>query len=248
MSIEQVQERVADIQSRIAALAPPKVAAAPAAPAGAAPSPGDFATALRSAIGTAAAGPVPARPAPYAPVPAGPVPAGLTSVGDAAGTAAGQQVNRAGAATGSASAQAGGLPAWTAQLPAAARQHVPALVSAGDATGVDPRLLAAVAWTESGFSATARSGAGAVGLMQLMPATARGLGVDPSDPAQSALGAARYLAEQLRAQDGRLGVALAAYNAGPGAVRRYGGIPPYEETQNYVRTVLSRYTVLTGPS
>ena len=141
---------------------------------------------------------------------------------------------------------AGAQPAWADTLPAAARQHLPALLAAGTATGVDPRLLASVAWSESGFSAGARSGAGALGLMQLMPATARGLGVDPLDPAQAALGAARYLKEQLQTQGGRTDLALAAYNAGPGAVRKYGGIPPYAETQAYVRKVLDRYAALGG--
>ena len=112
--------------------------------------------------------------------------------------------------------------------------------------GVDPRLLAAVAWSESGFSAGARSPAGAVGLMQLMPRTAAGLGVDPTDPQQALRGGARYLSQQLKAFGGREDLALAAYNAGPGAVRKHGGIPPYAETQAYVRTVLSRYTALGG--
>ena len=150
---------------------------------------------------------------------------------------------RAAAAVPAASAAS---PAWAAQLPPAARQHVPALVAAGAATGVDPRLLASVAWTESGFNAGARSAAGAVGLMQLMPATARGLGVDPSDPAQAARGAATYLSQQLQTSHGRVDLALAAYNAGPGAVRTYGGIPPYAETRAYVAKVIDRYTSLGG--
>ena len=136
--------------------------------------------------------------------------------------------------------------AWASTLPAAGRAYVPAFTSAAAATGVDARLLAAVAWTESGFSPTARSGAGATGLMQLMPATARGLGVDPSDPGQAVLGAARYLSQQLKAHGGRVDLALAAYNAGPGAVRTYGGVPPYAETRRYVTTVLDRYTSLGG--
>ncbi len=76
--------------------------------------------------------------------------------------------------------------------------------------------------------------------MQLMPATARGLGVDPLDPAQAVDGAARLLAGYLKDYDGRTDLALAAYNAGPGAVRRYGGVPPYEETRTYVQRV-TRY-------
>ncbi len=105
--------------------------------------------------------------------------------------------------------------------------------------GVSARLLASVAQQESGFNPRAVSSAGAQGLMQLMPATARGLGVTNSfDPAQAVDGAARLLRD-LKAEFGRVDLALAAYNAGPGAVHRYGGIPPYPETQNYVRSVLA---------
>ena len=110
---------------------------------------------------------------------------------------------------------------------------------AGSRHGVDPALLAAVAQQESGFDASAVSPAGAQGLMQFMPATARGLGVDPFDPASAVDGAARYLAE-LTEQFGSTELGLAAYNAGPGTVSRYGGIPLYVETQDYVRTVTSK--------
>lgn len=116
--------------------------------------------------------------------------------------------------------------------------------SAGAAHGVDPALLAAVADAESGFDPNAVSHAGARGLMQLMPATARGLGVtDPTDPAQAIDGAARLLAGNLQ-RFGSVESALAAYNAGPGAVQRYGGIPPFPETQKYVPKVLERYEEL----
>jgi hypothetical protein len=114
---------------------------------------------------------------------------------------------------------------------------------AGSRHGVDPALLAAVAQQESGFNASAVSPAGAQGLMQFMPATARGLGVDPFDPASAVDGAARYLAD-LTEQFGSTELGLAAYNAGPGTVRRYGGIPPYAETQNYVRSVMSKAEAL----
>ncbi|MCW2743282.1 MAG: Lytic transglycosylase catalytic [Blastococcus sp.] len=105
--------------------------------------------------------------------------------------------------------------------------------------GVDASLLAAVASQESGFNSSAVSPAGARGLMQFMPATAAGLGVDPMDPRSAIDGAARYLSS-LKTQFGSSELALAAYNAGPGTVSRYGGIPPYSETQNYVRSVMSK--------
>ena len=103
--------------------------------------------------------------------------------------------------------------------------------------GVPATLLAAVARQESGYNAAAVSPAGARGLMQIMPATARGLGVNPDVPAQAVDGAARLLRD-LIAEFDRVDHALAAYNAGPGAVHRYNGIPPYRETQAYVPAVL----------
>jgi hypothetical protein len=111
--------------------------------------------------------------------------------------------------------------------------------SAAAKYGVDANLLAAVARQESGFNAKAVSPAGAQGLMQLMPGTAAGLGVTNSfDPSQAVDGAARLL-KSLSAEFGRTDLALAAYNAGPGAVHRYGGVPPYPETQNYVRSIMT---------
>ena len=105
--------------------------------------------------------------------------------------------------------------------------------------GVSAPLLAAVAKQESGYDAAAVSPAGAQGLMQLMPGTARGLHVrDSFDPVQSVDGAARLLSSLLE-RFGSTDLALAAYNAGPGAVLRHGGIPPYAETRDYVRSVLS---------
>jgi len=108
-----------------------------------------------------------------------------------------------------------------------------------DDHGLDPRLVAAVVQVESAFDHTAVSRKGAMGLMQLMPATAAGLAVDdPWDPDQNLRGGTAYLRRLLDRYDGHLELALAAYNAGPEAVDRYGGIPPYQETRNYVRRVL----------
>lgn len=133
----------------------------------------------------------------------------------------------------SSAAVTGGLSALPASTPYAS------LFSAASARyGVDASLLAAVARQESGYNPKAVSPAGAQGLMQLMPGTAKGLGVTNSfDPTQAIPGAARLLQGLIR-EFGRTDLALAAYNAGPGAVHRYNGIPPYPETQNYVRSVL----------
>jgi soluble lytic murein transglycosylase-like protein len=112
------------------------------------------------------------------------------------------------------------------------------ITAAAQRNGLDPALLAGLVKQESGFNPNAGSPAGAQGLCQLMPGTARGLGVtDLHDPVQSIEGGAKYLAQQLKTFNGDVARALAAYNAGPGAVQRYGGVPPYAETQNYVRAV-----------
>lgn len=109
--------------------------------------------------------------------------------------------------------------------------------AAAERYGLNPRLLAAVAKVESNFNPNARSGAGAAGLMQFMPATARDNNIDPYDPAQIIPAAARLLRSHLD-RFGSIDLALAAYNAGPGAVQRAGGVPPYTETRNYVSKVL----------
>ena len=125
-----------------------------------------------------------------------------------------------------ASALSSGVP-YGAEITAAAQRN-----------GIDPALLAGLIKQESGFDPNARSGAGAVGLTQLMPGTAAGLGVsNPLDPVQAIEGGAKYLKQQLDRFGGDVARALAAYNAGPGAVERFGGVPPYAETQNYVRAV-----------
>jgi len=117
------------------------------------------------------------------------------------------------------------------------------LRSIAEAHGVPWTLLAALVWTESGFNVDARSPVGAMGLAQLMPATAAELGVDPSVPYENLYGGALYLSRQLD-RFGSVELSLAAYNAGPGAVRRHGGVPPYRETQNYVEKVQARWALL----
>lgn len=117
------------------------------------------------------------------------------------------------------------------------------VIDAARKYGVPPALALALVQQESRFKTTARSHKDAYGLMQLMPATARELGVDRNDPAQNIDGGMRYLAQQLRTF-GSTEIALAAYNAGPNAVRRYGGIPPWTEPQNYVRTIMKNSGLL----
>jgi soluble lytic murein transglycosylase-like protein len=126
---------------------------------------------------------------------------------------------------------------------AAASQAPAAIESLIESTaaryGVDPALVTSVVANESGFDPSAISKTGAQGLMQLMPGTAAELGVaDPYDPAQNVDGGVRYLRALLDRFGGDARLAVAAYNAGPGAVERYDGVPPYAETQNYVKSVL----------
>jgi soluble lytic murein transglycosylase-like protein len=131
--------------------------------------------------------------------------------------------------------------------PLPAPEKPPAGVGIGDQihavaeqNGLSPKVVEAVAWRESRFNPRALSPKGAVGVMQLMPATARALGVDPHDTASNLEGGAAYLAQLLRAFNGDLTLALAAYNAGPEAVQRYSGVPPFPETRAFVDAILNR--------
>ena len=112
---------------------------------------------------------------------------------------------------------------------------------------LDPDFVKAVVKQESGFNPQATSSCGAMGLMQLMPGTAQGLGVTNAyDAEQNIMGGTKYLKGLMDRFDNNKSLALAAYNAGPNAVKKYGGIPPYMETQNYVKSVLSNYDKMKG--
>ena len=125
--------------------------------------------------------------------------------------------------------------------PAGASTTAQAVAASARRHGLDPALLTAVARRESGFRQAAVSARGAIGVMQLMPATARDLGVDPRELASNVEGGAAYLAALLRRYRGDTATALAAYNAGPGAVDRFKGTPPFRETQSYVRAVMAEW-------
>jgi soluble lytic murein transglycosylase-like protein len=118
----------------------------------------------------------------------------------------------------------------------------------GEHEGIDPRFLHAVIWQESRYDQHARSHAGAEGLMQLMPATAKRFGCEhPDDPVENITAGTKYLSWLLKRFSGNVELALAGYNAGEGAVDKYSGIPPYNETQNYVKIISQRYGKIYHP-
>ena len=145
---------------------------------------------------------------------------------------------------------AGGGPAATALETTSAAQNIPlgtSIASTAMRHGLDPALVLAVIGAESGHDPLAVSPKGAIGLMQILPETAALMGLpEPADPANSLEAGCRYLAALLDIFGGDVELALAAYNAGPGAVRRWGGVPPYRETTTFVRRVAANYRDITG--
>jgi hypothetical protein len=125
-------------------------------------------------------------------------------------------------------------------------QFAGVLMQAAAAANISPTLLSALVWQESRWNPQALSPKGAMGLAQLMPATARYLGVNPADPVANLHGGARYLRQLLDQFDGNVEKALAAYNAGPGRVRSAGGIPAIAETRNYVSSIVRRIAASSG--
>jgi soluble lytic murein transglycosylase-like protein len=122
------------------------------------------------------------------------------------------------------------------------------ILEAGEKQGVDPRFIHAVIWQESKYKVDARSHAGAQGLMQLMPATAKRFGCEhPENPEENITAGTKYLSWLLKRFAGNVELALAGYNAGEGSVDKYDGIPPYSETQNYVKIISKRYGKMYHP-
>ena len=136
-----------------------------------------------------------------------------------------------------------------ADIPTSGNEELDRIIfEAGENQGVDPRFIHAVIWQESKYVTQARSHAGAQGLMQLMPATAKRFGCDdPNDPVSNIQAGTKYLSWLLKRFSGNVELALAGYNAGEGAVDKYDGIPPYNETQNYVKIISKRYGKIYHP-
>ena len=136
-----------------------------------------------------------------------------------------------------------------ADIPSSGDPKIDRLIfEAGEDHGVDPRFIHAVIWQESKYIVNARSHAGAQGLMQLMPATAKRFGCeDRNDPAENIAAGTKYLSWLLKRFSGNVELALAGYNAGEGSVDKYDGIPPYNETRNYVRIISQRYGKMYHP-
>ncbi|HET6861778.1 MAG TPA: lytic transglycosylase domain-containing protein [Pyrinomonadaceae bacterium] len=138
------------------------------------------------------------------------------------------------------SAQTTGIPS---DIPTSGDPNLDAIIlKVGESEGVDPRFIHAVIWQESRYETTARSHAGAQGLMQLMPATAKRFGCkDVNDPTDNITAGTKYLSWLLKRFSGDVGLTLAGYNAGEGSVDKYNGVPPYDETRNYVKVITERY-------
>jgi soluble lytic murein transglycosylase-like protein len=130
-----------------------------------------------------------------------------------------------------------------ADIPSSGDEEIDRIIfEVGENQGVDPRFIHAVIWQESKYETRARSHAGAQGLMQLMPATAKRFGCEhPNDPEENITAGTKYLSWLLKRFSGNVELALAGYNAGEGSVDKYDGIPPYNETQNYVKIITGRY-------
>jgi soluble lytic murein transglycosylase-like protein len=214
-SLADAQARVAAIQSRLGSLSPKP------APGFAADLEAQSAAARTSTLGTAGTT----------------TPARVTPATEGVQVAAGAAVQSSPAEAPRASG------AWADRLPEHGKKWAGAIQSAADKAGIDPALLAALVKHESNFDPSVVSHAGAIGLAQLMPGTARGLGVDPHDPQANLDGGARYLKEQLD-RFGSEELALAAYNAGPNRVAQAGGVPRIAETQAYVPRVLATWEQL----
>ncbi|MFA9430928.1 lytic transglycosylase domain-containing protein [Egicoccus sp. AB-alg2] len=220
-----VQARIAAIQGRIQAFVPAAPAVATATSDATARS-----ASFAQALAASASYPVMSATAGAATTtPVGATPGSGTPVGATAGTPA--------------EATTGTSGAWADRLPPAGRRWAGAIEQAATEAGVDPALLAALVKHESNFDPNVRSHAGAIGLAQLMPGTAAGLRVDPTDPLDNLRGGARYLKQQLD-RFGSVDLALAAYNAGPNRVAQAGGVPRIRETQTYVQRVMNTWEQL----